>query len=192
VCAAIFQPTAVLQDFLEANARPACGPDCAFAPGGVDEFVAVAGVLCDLLDAAGAAALEGDDGGLAGEDGFVFEEVEGDLFGSVDKAFDFEEVLARVDFGDAAVVADEEVGVVSDFRLEGLAGGRGWGRCDVPARDVSVWVLVEVVVYRGGGLTPGGSPLYGNCSTWIMSSLFSLRTYFQEMSGMSCSVLPMA
>ena len=54
---------------------------------------------------------------MAGEDGFVLEGGEGDFLGGVDEAFDFEEVLAGVDFGDAAVVADEEVGVFGNFGL---------------------------------------------------------------------------
>jgi hypothetical protein len=137
VRAFIFQ-AAVFQHLFQGDARPARGPDCAFAPGGVDELVAVAGVLRDLLDAAGAAALEGDDGGLAREEGFVLEGGEGDFLGGVDVAFDFEEVFAWVDFGDAAVVADEEVGVFGDFGLGELVycggwrvsemGGRAWTR----------------------------------------------------------------
>jgi len=62
---------------------------------------------------------------LAGEDGFVLEGGEGDFLGGVDEAFDFEEVLAGVDFGDAAVVADEEVGVFGDFSLRLLVYRRG-------------------------------------------------------------------
>ena len=116
VRAFVLQP-AVFQHLFEGDARPARGPDCALAPRRVDELVAVAGVLGYLLDAAGAAALEGDDSGLAGEDGLVLEGGEGDLLGGVDEAFDFEEVLVGVDFGDAAVVADEEVGVFGDFGL---------------------------------------------------------------------------
>lgn len=116
----------MFQHLFERDTRPARGPDCAFAPGRVDELVAVAGVLGYLLDAAGAAALEGDDGGLAGEDGFVLEGGEGDFLGVVDEAFDFEEVLAGVDFGDAAVVADEEVRVFGDFGLDLLVFKKEW------------------------------------------------------------------
>ena len=72
----------------------------------------------DLLDTASARALETDDGRLAGEDGFVFQHVEGDFFGVLDEAFDFEEVLAGIDLGDTAVVADEEVRVVCDLGLD--------------------------------------------------------------------------
>ena len=54
---------------------------------------------------------------MARENGFVLQKFKRDLFWGVDQAFDFEEVFARVDFRDAAVVADEEVGVFGDFGL---------------------------------------------------------------------------
>ena len=161
VRAFILQP-AVFQNLFEGDARPARGPDCALAPGRVDELVAVAGVLGYLLDAAGAAALEGDDSGLAGEDGLVLEGGEGDLLGGVDEAFDFEEVLAGVDFGDAAVVADEEVGVFGDFGLELLVFRRGRrGKGDMPTRGVSGWMLVEVGVTWEWGTDAWGLSVVG-------------------------------
>lgn len=62
----------------------------------------------------------------------------------------------------------------------------------MPRLGVSVQLLVtgQAVVVRL--LTLGGSPLYGNCKTWIMSSLFSFKTYFHEMSGTSLKPEPMA
>lgn len=80
----IFQPAAVFEDFLEGDSSPASGANCAFTPGRVDEFIAITRVLVDLLDAPGARALKGDDGGLAGEYRFVFQKVKGDVLRFVD------------------------------------------------------------------------------------------------------------
>jgi hypothetical protein len=52
---------------------------------------------------------------------------------------------------------------------------------------ISYWPGIRVCL-----LTLGDSPLYGNCRTWIMSSLFSFNTYFHEISGMSLIPAPMA
>jgi hypothetical protein len=117
VGAGFFEAAAVLYHFFEGHADVACGTDGAFTPGRVDELVAVARIVVDLLDAAGAAALQCNSCGHAGEFCFVLELCEGDFHGLVDKAFDFEEVFSWVDFGDAAVIADEVVFVGSDFGL---------------------------------------------------------------------------
>jgi hypothetical protein len=47
---------------------------------------------------------------------------EGDFHGLVDEAFDFEEVLFRIDFGDSAVVSNEVVFVRSNLGLYELVG----------------------------------------------------------------------
>lgn len=121
MCAVVFETTAVLDYFLEGDTSPACSSDGTFAPGGINELVAVAGVLVDLLDTACSRALEADDCGLSREDGLILKFGESDLLGVVDKALNLKKVFAGVYFRDSAVVADEEVGIPSDFGLSRLA-----------------------------------------------------------------------
>ena len=118
---------------------------------------------------------------------------EGDFLGVVDHAVDFEEVFVCVDFGDAAVVADEEVFVGGDFGL-GLSV-----LCIhvvfliyMPLLNGPVENQHSATRYSSKPLTLGGSPLYGNCNTWIISGLFSFCTYFHEISGRFFSVGPIA
>lgn len=101
-----------LQHVLQRHPRPARRPDRAFGPRRVDQLVAVARVLGDLLDAARPGALEGDRHGSAREKGLVLQVGEADRAGLVDEAVDGEGEGGGGDLGDAAVVADEEVGVV--------------------------------------------------------------------------------
>jgi hypothetical protein len=64
--------------------------------------------------------------GHSGEFRFVLEVCEGDFLGVVDHAVHFEEVLVCIDFGDTAVVADEEVFVRSNFGLGLLVCASKW------------------------------------------------------------------
>jgi hypothetical protein len=114
----VFESTAVFDDLLQGHTGPARCTDGALTPGCVDELVTVTGVFVDLFDTACAGALETDDGRLTGKDRFILQHVESDLLGVVDETFDFEVVLAGIDLGDAAVVTDEEVGVVCDLGLD--------------------------------------------------------------------------
>jgi hypothetical protein len=122
VFAGLFEAAAVFDYFFEGHADVAGGADGAFGPGRVDEFVAVAGVFAYLLDATSAAALESDGRRHAREFGFILEVFEGDFHGLVDEAFDFEEVLFGIDFGDSAVVSNEVVFVRSNLGLYELVG----------------------------------------------------------------------
>lgn len=69
----VFETAAVLDYFLEGDARPTGCANGAFAPGSVDQLVAFAWVLVDLLDSASAGALQRDDVGLAREERFILE-----------------------------------------------------------------------------------------------------------------------
>lgn len=71
VIRARLESPAGFDEFFQTHPRPPRRADGAFSPGGVDQFVAVAGVFVNLLDATGAGALEGDNVGLAREEGFV-------------------------------------------------------------------------------------------------------------------------
>ena len=124
VLRAVHEAAAVLDDLLERDARPAGRADGALAPGRVDQLVAVAGVLVDLLDAAGARALEADDVALAREQLLVLQVGEREALRLVHQPFNVEEELVRVDLGDAAVVAHEEVRVGRDLVLDQAVPGQ--------------------------------------------------------------------
>lgn len=81
----------MLDDLLEGDAGPLGGANGALGPGGVDQLVALAGVVADLLETAGAGALEGDDVGLAREERFVLQVGQGETLRVVDQAADVEE-----------------------------------------------------------------------------------------------------
>lgn len=114
----VFEASAVFDDLLEGDTGPACCANGTFTPGCVDQFVSVAGVFGDLLNAASARALQTDHICLTGEQVFVLKISESKLFGVVNQAFDVQCELLGVDLGNTAVIADEMVLIVCDFRLD--------------------------------------------------------------------------
>ena len=172
---AILQATAVLDHLLERDTGPAGGTNGAFGPGSVDELVAVTGVLVDLLKAASAGALESDYVGLARELRLVLQILESKTLGVVDETVDIEVELLEIDFGNTAMVAHEEVFVAGDL-------SRNKAVLDVVKLLVRYTSHHTVWKMDASRLTPGGSPLYGNWSTCVMSAAFSLSTYCQLVS----------
>lgn len=112
---AVFQTATVLDDLFEGDTGPSRGSDGALTPRGVDQLIAVARVLTDLLNPAGAGALERDDVGLAREESLILEVGEGQTLGFIDETANVEEELLWVNLGNSAVVSDEEIFVVGDF-----------------------------------------------------------------------------
>lgn len=111
------ETTAVLDDALETDAGPASCANCAFAPGCVDQLVAVSRVLVDLLNTASAGALQRYQIRLPWEEFLVLQVFEGQLHGLVNEAIQLELECVCVDLWDAAVVADEVVLVWGDLIL---------------------------------------------------------------------------
>lgn len=112
-----FQPTTVFDDVFEVDTAPACVTDGTLTPWGIEKLVSVTRVLSDLLEAASACALKGDDVGAVLKEFWVLEVSHGELHGVVHETIEFEIEGGLIDFGDAAVVADEEVCIWSHFSL---------------------------------------------------------------------------
>ena len=110
----LLETTAVLNDLLEADTRPACIANGALAPRSIDEFVAIARIGVDLLDAPRTRALDGRHNGHARELVLVLQIRQRETLWAIDQPRNIHKPGIFINMGNASVVANEEILVRSE------------------------------------------------------------------------------
>ena len=142
VLASLFQSSAVFDDFLQAYAGPSRGSNGSLTPWCIDELVSIPRIFVDLLDSSSTGALKSSYCGHTRKFRFILKISERDLLGVVDKAFNFQEILIRVNLWNTTVITNKVILIRGDSSLENLVG------CSVKPE-----------VHTSTSLFLGGSPL---------------------------------